>query len=57
VFYLSRNATVKPGQKRGEAAQTLRNTLLQSFDLTIEYQYEIKTNMLQLLGVAKFSDH
>ncbi|MEE8430913.1 MAG: hypothetical protein V3S16_06670 [Candidatus Desulfatibia sp.] len=32
VFYLSRNATVKPGQKRGEAAQTLRNTLLQAFD-------------------------
>ncbi len=32
VFYLSRNATVKPGQKRGEAAQTLRNMLLQTFD-------------------------
>jgi phosphoribosylamine--glycine ligase len=32
VFYLSKNATVKPEQKRGEAAATLRNTLLQAFD-------------------------
>ncbi|UCD90363.1 MAG: hypothetical protein JSW04_02690 [Desulfobacterales bacterium] len=32
VFYLSKNATVKPEQKRGEAAETLRNTLLQAFD-------------------------
>ena len=32
VFYLSKNATVKPGQKRGEVAKTLRNMLLQAFD-------------------------
>ncbi len=32
VFYLSKNATIKPGQKRGEVAKTLRNTLLQTFD-------------------------
>jgi len=32
VFYLSRNATVKPDQKRGEVAATLRNSLLQVFD-------------------------
>jgi phosphoribosylamine--glycine ligase len=32
VFYLSKNATIKPGQKRGEAAETLRNMLLQAFD-------------------------
>ncbi len=32
VFYLSKNATVKPGQKRGEVAETLRSTLLQAFD-------------------------
>ncbi|MFC1828400.1 hypothetical protein ACFL0O_02180 [Thermodesulfobacteriota bacterium] len=32
VFYLSKNATVKPGQKRGETAETLRNMLLQAFD-------------------------
>lgn len=32
VFYLSKNATVKSGQKRGEAAEALRNTLLQVFD-------------------------
>jgi phosphoribosylamine--glycine ligase len=32
VFYLSKNATVKPGQKRGETAEVLRNTLLQAFD-------------------------
>ena len=32
VFYLSKNATVKPEQKRGETAEALRNTLLQVFD-------------------------
>ena len=32
VFYLSKNASVKPGQKRGEAAKTLRISLLQAFD-------------------------
>lgn len=32
VFYLIRNATIKPGQKRGEVAETLRNMLLQAFD-------------------------
>jgi len=32
VFYLSKNATVKTGQKRGETAEVLRNTLLQAFD-------------------------
>jgi phosphoribosylamine--glycine ligase len=32
VFYLSKNATIKPGQKRGEVAKTLRNMLLQAFD-------------------------
>ena len=32
VFYLVRNAALKPGQKRGEVAETLRNTLLQAFD-------------------------
>jgi len=32
VVYLSKNATVKPGQKRGDVAKTLRNTLLQAFD-------------------------
>jgi len=32
VFYLSKNAAVKPGQKRGEAAKALRNMLLQAFD-------------------------
>jgi phosphoribosylamine---glycine ligase len=32
VCYLSKNATVKPGQKRGEVAKALRNALLQAFD-------------------------
>lgn len=32
VFYLSKNATIKPGQKRGEVAETLRDMLLQAFD-------------------------
>jgi hypothetical protein len=32
VCYLSKNATVKPGQKRGEIAQALRASLLQAFD-------------------------
>lgn len=32
VFYLSKNATVKPGQKRGAEAKTLRHRLLQAFD-------------------------
>ena len=32
VFYLSKNATIKPGQKRGEVAEILRNMLLQAFD-------------------------
>jgi phosphoribosylamine--glycine ligase len=32
VFYLSKNATIKPEQKRGEVAETLRNTLLQAFE-------------------------
>lgn len=32
VCYLSKNATLKPGQKRGEVAKTLRNSLLQAFD-------------------------
>ena len=32
VCYLSKNATVKPGEKRGEVAKKLRNTLLQAFD-------------------------
>jgi phosphoribosylamine---glycine ligase len=32
VFYLVKNATIKPGQKRGNVAETLRNTLLQAFD-------------------------
>lgn len=32
VCYLSKNATVKPGEKRGDVAKKLRNTLLQAFD-------------------------
>jgi len=32
VCYLSKNATVKPGQKRGDVAETLRSALLQAFD-------------------------
>ena len=32
VCYLSKNATVKPGQKRGQVAETLRAALLQAFD-------------------------
>ena len=32
VCYLSKNATVKPGQKRGEVAEALRALLLQAFD-------------------------
>ena len=32
VCYLSKNATVKPGQKRGQVAETLRAALFQAFD-------------------------
>ena len=32
VCYLSKNATVKPGEKRGDVAKKLRNMLLQAFD-------------------------
>ena len=32
VCYLSKNATIKPGQKRGEVAKALRTALLQAFD-------------------------
>jgi phosphoribosylamine---glycine ligase len=35
VCYLSKNATVKPGQKRGNVSEKLRKALLQAFDQSL----------------------
>jgi hypothetical protein len=52
-----RGATVEPEERIALLEDGLQKGSLQTFDLTMEYQYEIKNDMLQLSGVAELGNH
>jgi hypothetical protein len=52
-----RGSTVKPYRRINLLEDGLYKGSWQTFDLTIEYQYEIKADMLHLSGVAELGDH
>jgi hypothetical protein len=52
-----RGATVEPEERIALLEDGLQEGSLQTFDLTLEYQYERKADLLQLSGVAKLSSH
>jgi hypothetical protein len=52
-----RGRTVEPDRRIDLLEGGLHEGSWQTFDLTIEYQYEKKADKLQLSGVAELSDH
>ncbi len=52
-----RGATVEPDDRIYLLEEGPRHGLWQTFDLVIEYQYEKKTDMLELSGVVELSHH
>ncbi len=56
-FFSYRGATVEPDDRIYLLEEGPRQGLWQTFDLEIEYQYEKKTDMLELSGVVEFSHH
>jgi len=52
-----RGSTVEPDRRINLLEDGVHKGSLQTFDLTIEYQYERKADMLQLSGVAELSNH
>ncbi len=56
-FFSYRGATVEPDDRIYLLEEGPGHGLWQTFDLAIEYQYEKKTDMLELSGVVELSHH
>ena len=56
-FFSYRGATVEPDDRIYLVEEGPGHGLWQTFDLAIEYQYEKKTDMLELSGVVELSHH
>lgn len=56
-FFSYRGATVEPDDRIYLLDEGPGQGLWQTFDLVIEYQYEKKTDMLELSGVVELSNH
>lgn len=52
-----RGTTVEPDRRINLLEDGVHKGSLQTFDLTLEYQYERKADMLQLSGVAELGNH